>query len=300
VAGDNGLRVRTAPADTGAVMEALVVQPTAAGTVLAAAAIAAGAPLFSAGLRALRLRRHFRGLRESALAALPTGISRVRGRVALESPMFAPLSGRPCAGFRLEVTGERSPVPRSVEVKRTFRLTDGGVSARVEGAAARWDLEPSGERTVGPEEPLTEHLAVLLARIPEARWMRRAGMSMRLVERALVAGGECHVVGFARHQRTVERQAELSIARTGTGEVVIVDAAEAAASPEPAHDDPDLWLGPGDHLDFLLVSDRPPRPEHIRVGALRLLALVLGPALSLAGMLYLAHTAEWLRTHGGF
>jgi hypothetical protein len=285
-------------------MEALVIPPTAAGTLIAAAAIAAGAPLFSDGLRTLRLRRHFARLREKSLASVPSGVTHVRGRVALESPLFAPLSGRPCAGFRLEVSSPRTPGGHAVEVRRPFRVTDGVVSARVQGDAGRWEVATSAEREVGPEDALSENVASLLGRVPEARWLRRAGLPLRLVEHALCAGATCHVVGFARHQRTLERQAEAEIEheleRTGTDAVAALAGAPAPAAAATTAGEPDFWIGPGEHLDFLLVSDAAPRPERLHLAAARLVGLALGPALSLAGMLYLAHAADWLRVHGGF
>jgi len=61
-----------------------------------------------------------------------------------------------------------------------------------------------------------------------------------------------------------------------------------------------LEIGRADRADFLLVADRPPRPDHFRVPALRALGVLAGPALSLTGILYLASAAERLRALGGF
>ena len=163
-------------------MQALDLHPTAAGTVIAALALAAGAPLFSDGLRALRLRRRFRDLGVTALDARPGGTVHARGRVALESPLFAPLSGRPCAGFRLEVSSARHPAPSRVEVWRDFTLVDGASRAHVMGQAAEWDLMVTAWRDVGAAEPLSENVRALLARVPESGWLRGAGAPVHLVE----------------------------------------------------------------------------------------------------------------------
>jgi hypothetical protein len=289
-------------------MQALVFHPNGVAMLLSAAAIAAGAPLFSEGLRALRLRRRFRGLSHAGLAGGATGLTHVSGRVSLESPLFAPLSGRPCAGFRLEVSSPSQPVPRRIEVFRPFRITEGEVSARVMGPMGRWDLMVTAWRDVAAVEPLSENVIALLERAPEARWLRESGQPIRLVEHALVAGAPCHVVGFARQSRRVRQEAEATFARTGTdgaafavaGAAQVAQATGADAAYMIAEGEPDLWLGPGDHLDYLLVSDTPPRPERLHVSPLRLAGLVLGPALSLAGMVYLAAAAQALRDRGGF
>src|SRR5690349_10070203 len=91
-------------------MFGIELHPNGIGLLAAAIAAAGGAPLFGDGLRALRLRRSFAGLRATDLGLASEGFGEVRGRVALESPLFAPLSGKPCAGFRLEarVSGSRS------------------------------------------------------------------------------------------------------------------------------------------------------------------------------------------------
>src|SRR5438067_7326834 len=95
--------------------------PHPASLVLAAGAVVIGAPLFSEGLRALRLRRRLTRLQACAPASGLAGLVHVRGRVALESPLFAPLSARPCAGWQLEVHGIGAPVARTAEVRRPFR-----------------------------------------------------------------------------------------------------------------------------------------------------------------------------------
>jgi hypothetical protein len=95
-------------------------------------------------------------------------------------------------------------------------------------------------------------------------------------------------VGSARSEAV--ETATVEWIRTGT------DA--AAMAPAPLRRDPDLWIGGGDHLDFLLVSDRAPRPQDLRIPASRAIGIAIGPALSLAGMLYLASAADFLRAMG--
>src|SRR2546428_9028116 len=123
---------------------ARIIQPGPAGLTLAAGAIVAGARLFSSGWRAVRLRRCFQELRESRLGELPSGFAHVRGRVELESPLFAPLSGLPCAYFQLEVRAPALSLHRAVEEWRGGRVGDaggaglggGGGGGRGGGAAA--------------------------------------------------------------------------------------------------------------------------------------------------------------------
>ncbi|MBI5709017.1 MAG: hypothetical protein HZC42_01760 [Candidatus Eisenbacteria bacterium] len=273
---------------------ALLLHPNAAGLTLAAGAVVAGAPVFSEGLRALRLRRHLGRLRETPIAEAGAGFAWLSGRVALESPMFAPLSAAPCAGFALEVHAVGGPVSRTLEVHRPFRVSSGGASVRVTGTGGRWELSATAEREVGPEQALSENLGALLEQAQDALWWRRAGGTLRLVERALKADAECHVVGIARQARPLEVPADLEVLRTGTGDEVV------SASAAHLRAEPDLWVGPGEHLDFLLVCDRAPRPEQLTVSGLRALGVLAGPALSLFGLLYLASAADYLRSLGRF
>jgi len=284
--------------------------PTAAGLSFAAAAVAAGAPLFSDGLRALRLRRLMPHLREVALGGATSGLVHVRGAVRLESPLFSPLSSAPCAGFRLEVRGAGSPVARGLDVFRPFRISSGGWSAQVRGTKVRWVLSETATREVAPDQPLTQNLASLLRRVPEALWLRRSGVTLRLTERALLEGAECHVVGCARGGYEMEIAEELDLARTGTDDAAPAPvfsalargrafAGPAASGPAlPAAPGSDLRIDSGEHLDFLLVSDRPPEPRHLAVARLRVAGVAIGPLLSLAGMLYLANAADSLSSLG--
>ena len=271
--------------------------PSGAGMLLAAAAVVLGAPLFGAGLRALRLRRHFSALRHPPLTEAPTGFIHLSGTVVPESPMFAPLSGSPCAGFGLEVNVVGSPITRRLSEHRRFRLSGGGVSASVHELGARWDLTVTAEREIAPDQALSERLSSLLERMPDAMLARRRGRALRLVERALMIGSECHVVGQARHTKPVELVAEMEteLQRTGT------DDAPQAAGVSPTHpmvttrSEPELWVGGGEQLDFLLVSDRAPEPARLAPPAYRALGIALGPALSLAGLIYLASALEAMR-----
>jgi len=280
--------------------------PSPLGLGLAAAAVVLGAPLFSDGLRALRLRRHLLSVRETGLDGTTHGFAHVRGHVALESPLFSPLGGEPCAGFQLEIQGEGHPVRRRVAVQRAFRLVDRGASAHVSGDAAHWDLEATATRRIAPEETMSEGLTALLADVPEAVWLRRAGVPLVITERALLAGRECHVVGFARSTAAIAYATPEVVMRTGTdaGDLVTDDLLAAVATP-PARTrvpltEPAVTLSTGEHLDFLLVSDRAPSAAQLRIPSWRAIGVVAGPALTLAGMFYLAAAADFVRAAGKF
>src|SRR5262249_35743807 len=126
---------------------ASILPASSAGATIAAALVVAGAPLFSAGLRSLRLRRHLRGLEPTDLREDAAGFGLFRGRVALESPLFGPLSGKPCAGYRLEVLGARRMRVATLEDLRPFRLVADDVMARVDADHhVSWDLSVVAER----------------------------------------------------------------------------------------------------------------------------------------------------------
>jgi hypothetical protein len=275
---------------------AQLVHPTAGGLALAAGAVVAGAPLFSAGLRALRLRRLLlANPAERPLGLDLAGFVHVTGTVTLESPLFTPLSSSPCAGFQLEVRAIGAPIVRAVEARRPFRVSANGVSARVAAASGRWLLSTTAERDVGPDDHLSENLGRLLQQAPEALWWRRVGGRLRIVERALLAGSACHVVGSARSAHPLERTAELELAATGTDGAVELTAARGAVASLP-----ELRLEPGDFLDFLLVADRAPDSRALAAPRWRTLGVLAGPALSLFGLLYLAAAAELFRSLGRF
>lgn len=264
---------------------------TPAGLVAAVAALAGGAPLFSAGLRAHRLRRRARRLIPVPVGARPEGFAHVVGRVVLESPLFSPLSGQPCAAYRLEVSTSEESAPHPVDVLRPFRLVERGVEAGVRPEGARLALPETARREVPAVESLPSSLAALVERVPEASWHRANGGTLTLVERALVAGATGHVVGTARRTGAVAALEVGDLLRTGTDDVAVVARPAAVATSV----EPDLWLGAGDHLDFLLVSDRAPDPAALHAPAWRAAGVVVGPALSLLGLLYLARVADHLR-----
>ena len=277
-------------------------QPTLAGVAMAATAVAGGAPLFSEGLRVLRLRRSLSRLAERSLRDLPDGFTHVKGRVALESPMFAPLSGKPCAGFLLEVgTAERGRVAVIAE-RRSFRLVNEGVVARVAGERGHWQLTPGTARLITHDEALSERMTQLIERSPEAAWLRRTGASLAVIERVLAAGAECHVVGSAHVAHRVEAAIETEQLRTGTDDAPVVTrtldllgGSRAASTSEP-----DLSIDEGGSLEYLHVSDTAPARLAELQPAWKLIGLGLGPILSLTGLLYLANAADRLRSISPF
>lgn len=270
----------------------IVLQPTAAGLSAAAAAVIAGAPLFSDGLRALRLARGFRRLHEMPIADAQSGLTYVRGQVVLESPMFSPLSGTACAGFQLEVRSARGRVTRPILQFRPFRIVDPTGVAHVDPDGARFALSRAEERRVAPGEPLSQNLAALLERSAEVSWMRRSGQTLTITERVLVAGAHLHVVGTLRRSRIAAAETSELLERTGTDDAVSIVSEMVVPEPE-------CWLSTGDHLDFLLVSDHPPHASNFRIAPLRIAGAFVGPVLSLGGLLMLAHAADRLRALGG-
>jgi len=251
---------------------------------VAIACVVAGGPWFADGLRALRLRRLLARLRERPLDADCAGLVQVRGQVALESPLFAPLSSRRCAGFVLDVHGVGIHVGGQVRELREFQLHSPDGSARVEALGGRWQLPVTAEREFGPGEPLTENLATLFERSAELRWLKGRGVKLRVVERALESGATASVIGFARAGMAVP-VAGIDLARTGTdGNVVLQEIVSERVAPS-------LHIGPADTLDLLVVGDRLPEPRRLEPPRWRTLGAILGPALCLAGLLYLAHAA---------
>jgi hypothetical protein len=271
-----------------------LVHPTAGGLACAIGAVVAGAPIFSDGLRSLRLRRHFADLAERPLRRDLAGFAHVSGTVALESPMFTPLSAAPCAGFQLVVHAVGAPIVRTVEQRRPFRLAGRDASARLDSTDGCWALSVTAERELAADEPLTGSLTRLLQQVPAALWWRRAGGRLRLVERALLVGSPCHVVGFARRSHPLEHLAGIELARTGTDATLEVAAASATTHA------PELWLGPGELLDFVHVSDRAPAARDLAVPSWRAVGAFAGPALSMLGLLYLLAVADHLRALGRF
>ncbi len=270
-----------------------VAHPTAGGLACAVGAVVAGAPIFSDGLRAARLARHVAELSEEPIGEDLDGFVHVSGTIGLESPLFTPISSKPCAAFRLEARVPGMPWGAALEERRFFRVEAGGASALVASTGGRWSFATTAERVVEAGEPLSENLARLLDEMPQARWWRRLGRRLRLTERALLAGKVCHVVGFARRAHPLEVPLSYELTRTGT------DAADGVALSLGAPVT-ELWLGPGESLDFLLVSHRAPRALELAVPRWRTLGTIVGPILTLGGLLYLAGAAESLRSLGRF
>jgi len=264
------------------------VHVTALGLLVATACVVAGGPLFAAGRRALRLRRALGALSEAPLTAEASGWVLVHGRVALASPLFAPLSGKPCAGYELDVCGDRSQVGGTVAERRPFLLECGGPTAFVSPERARWQAPPTAERTLAANDPLPERLVELLETNAEIRWLRDRRAPLRIVERALESGSEVTVLAVARAERTAEAIETAELAATGTddGLATTITSGDPAALPE-------LWLV-GDATAGMGPRVFASRPD---VRALRpsrwLVALVVaGPALTLGGLFYLARAAS--------
>lgn len=261
---------------------------SAAGLLLAAASVVAGAPWFADGLRCLRARRALAGVRPESFAAAPRGLAELRGRVELESPLFSPLSARPCAGYVLEVRGVGTRIGGEVSEVRPFRLADGEVRARIEAATVAWQLGVTAEREVAAGASIPERIRALIDRHPDLRWLRAQGGALRLVERALCSGVECHVLGELRQMRVSSDRSEVVTARTGTDDGFTsstVRTVEVSVSSR---------VIASDLLDRLVIADRDVDVTRLAPAAWRTSGALLGPSLCLAGLVYLAHAADVL------
>lgn len=271
----------------------------APGLLCAAAAVAAGAPIFARGLRALKLRQHLEGLRSSAIADAPEGLVHLRGRVNLDHPLRAPVSGLPCAGFRLEARTLDSASFERVDEVRRFSIEDGGYSARVVEDPALWEVQITGQREIKAGDPVSSQLMALIQRMPEPAWARSAGATLQIVERALITGAECHVVGFVRHAPPVAAAAEIPAEtvwlRTGTDNESWSVVADAAGVADGGTRSPALWVGRGEHVEFLLVSDSAPEAARLTPPLWKTLGAIIGPLLSLSGLLVLARALDIMR-----
>jgi hypothetical protein len=282
-------------------MDALSQLPVSAPLLLlATVAVVAGAPLFAAGRRAFQLRRALSGLRAVPIDAQASGLVTVRGRVALEGPMFAPLSGTPCAGWTLEVAGDHMRVGDQLHELRQFRLAGEHASARVVTEQARWDGTVTCERSVAPGEALPERLSALLEQSAEVRWLRDQAVPLRICERALEVGAEVYVTGMARAAAPARvaadrREAQVhamvesvELAATGTDG----RAWSTAGSGAVTHgSEPELWIEPDEPFEQVLVSSHEPVAAALAPPLWKLTLMLLGPALTLAGLLYLARVA---------
>src|SRR5262245_19064098 len=260
---------------------------TASGLVVATACVVAGAPLFAAGRRALRLRRVFGALSERPLGADASGWVQVSGRVALESPLFAPLSGLACAGFDLEVSGERSRVGGRVSERRPFRLESGEHSAFVSPERARWRTPVTAERTLAVTEALPERVTELLESNAEIRWLRDRRAPLHVVERALAAGTQVTVIGMARTEQVSVGVELEELAATGTDDGVATTM--TLSDPTPAGE---LWLGADEDAGLgAQVHTETPNPGALKPSSWQVALLGIGPAITVAGFLYLARAA---------
>jgi len=265
---------------------------TAFGLLVALGCVAAGAPMFLSGRRALRMRSVFGSLVERPLAQDAAGWVQVSGRVALVSPLFAPLSGTRCAGFRLEVCGVSSRVGGVVSEQRPFRLDSGERSAQVAPDRAEWQLPVTAERTVGTNDALPERLAQLLESNAEIRWLRDRRVPLRIVERALTSGANVTVLGVAREEWVESREEHVELAATGTDDGVstTITSGDTISTGE-------LWLVGDDVAGIgprVFTSQADPRT--LMPAPWRLALLGAGPALALAGLLYLVRAAGPLVT----
>jgi hypothetical protein len=252
-----------------------------ASTVLAVACVVVGGPWFADGLRTLRARRALRALPPEAGRELHSGPLHVHGLVRLESPMFAPLSGRPCARWELHVRDQRGLFVGRISEERDFLLETESGAAQVT-AGADWRLAITDERTYGSAAELSENLSALLERAPELRWLKSRGCGVMIVERALYAGAEAHVLGSGL-RGAVQWHERTELVRTGTDDV-----AWEESLVEPVTE----WhIGPCNDLDHCIVSDRVLTPRRLAPPAWRANGAILGPALALAGLLELAEAA---------
>jgi hypothetical protein len=256
-----------------------------AGTLAAAALVVSGGPLFADGLRAWRQRRLLAGLAAAALVPGRTGFVRATGQVALESPLFSPLSQRPCAAFQLEVIAMDGSTSGRVGQSRDFRLRSGSCEAIVAAKDGRWAMPITGEREVAAGEEISANMAALLAADTTLRWLRDRRAPMRIVERSVEAGSHVQVIGSARAIAVPEAAIAEVLAATGT------DGAVVTASAAPA-DGPSLRIAAADPLELRVLAAGEIDAATLALPAWRAWGAVLGPLVSLAGMVYLAHAAE--------
>lgn len=284
-AAESVLNARSAGADNSGVMSAgFVVPVTPAGMLAAAACVVAGGPLFASGLRALRQRRLLAGLSPALAGPGTNGLVQLVGTVALESPLFSPLSQRPCAGYELVVRATDTNMSGRVGQRRGFRLVSGECDAFVEDSRGAWVLPVTAERAVAAGEQISANMAALLDQDETLRWLRVRRAPLHIVERSLAAGARVEVIGVARSNApALPYVARLEA--TGT------DGAAFADPPEPA-DRPRLHVTGHEALDLHVVADGSASALRFAPSGWRMIGAALGPLLSLTGLLYLAHAAE--------
>lgn len=261
---------------------------TPGGVILATLCVLAGAPLFARGRAAWNLRWRLARLATEPLVQDAHGVVRARGRVVLDGPLFAPLSGLPCAGYELYARGSGSAVGGVVRDLRQFRLEGEVASALVSPMNSDWHLPVTARRVVAVDERLPERLSTLLDTRAEIRWLRERGVALELVERALCAGSEVSVLAVAQTERTESYVIEEELAATGTDGGF----SSPRAVPGAESESPQLKLVTNGELERSHVFADPADARYEGPPAWQVLLLFLGPALAFAGLLYLAQLAE--------
>jgi hypothetical protein len=268
-------------------MEGILQLPATATTLLvAAAAIACGGALFARGLEAQRRRMVAARLAPAPLTAATRGPACTRGRVALEGPMFAPLSHLACAGWVLEVSAGGPGLVGRIESRPSFRLVGEGTSARVDpGTDGRFEPAVTARRILAAGEPVGPVLAAVIERDPVARWLRGRG-EVAVVERALRPGDLVHVLGSVREVVRLATAAEVQFAATGTDGPVVTDDEVGYAAGEAR-----LAIGAEERVRLEVFATEPD-PLALAPPAWQVALAVAGPLLSLAGLLALAALAQ--------
>jgi len=262
---------------------------TPGGMLFAAAAVVAGAPLFARGRRSYLARKSFRELAERPLTEDSTGLVRARGRVALESPILAPLSGTPCAGFVVEVRGQGSSIGGAIRDMRAFRLQSGDTTALVPSQDCDWYTPVTAQREITPSTQVSERLATLLDSNNDVRWLRERGVTLQVTERALEAGRVVCVVGVTYHERVAANERQSEFLATGTDGGGFQRPELVPALPLDTYE---LRFGTDDRLPRVQVFADPPEAKLSTPPRWNDLLLIVGDALTLAGLLYLARAAE--------
>lgn len=243
---------------------------TAVGLAASLAAIVGGAPVFSHGLRALRLRRETSRLSATELGVSASGLVLARGTVLPDAALVAPVSGRVCAGWTLEVQGVQSRLSGSVSRRGDFTIDSGDVIAEVAAVRAEWAMPVTATRRLQAGDVLDGPLARAFEGNAELTWLRGLGVPLELTERALCAGSVVHVLGVVEM-----RAADVEVLRSGT------DVAPLEVG------GPGLHVVAAEPIERVRVSADPFRPEEVAPPAWRAAGAVAGPALMLAGLAYL-------------
>jgi hypothetical protein len=262
-----------------------VVPVSSAGMLAAVACVVSGGPLFAEGLRALRVRRLLAALPSTAPEPGRTGFVRVPGQVVLESPLFSPLSQRPCAAYRLEVLALDGSAGGSVGQSRNFRLVTDSCAAIVAAEGGEWTMPVTAEREVAAGEQVSANMAALLDGDSTLRWLRDRRAPMRIVERSVEAGSHVEVLGWARATDASDAVAAEVFAATGT------DGAVVAVAQAPA-DRPALRIAGADPLELRVIATGDADTARLAPPQWRAWGVLVGPLLSLAGLMYLAHALE--------